>query len=125
MVRPHRRNRPTATAKSQWLIDHSISNRVLTATVTALELDTQRLPTTEDDTPDFPDDEDASSWEVTDEASTPSLFSAANYDNESGTEEQAPPDYSTTVAEQVDLVRFQQSLPCSLTLSTSILGLMT
>jgi hypothetical protein len=61
---------------------------VLTATVTALELDTQRLPTTEDDTTDFPNYEDASSQEVTDEASTPHPFSSANnWDNESDTEE--------------------------------------
>ena len=66
-------------------------------------MDTQRLPTAEDDTLNFANDEDASSQEVTDEASTPHPFSSANWDNESDTKE-APPDYSKTFAQQVEIL---------------------
>ena len=84
MGRRDRRNRPSANSRSQWLIDRSISHRELTETVIALELDTQRLPTTEDVTPEFPNDEDASSQEVTAEASTPHPFPSVNSEDESG-----------------------------------------
>jgi hypothetical protein len=74
----------------------------MTAAVTALELDTQSLPRT-DDTLDFANDEDASSQEVAHEPSTPNPFSFANFVDKSDTEE-APPDYSTTVAQQVEML---------------------
>jgi hypothetical protein len=103
MGRRDRRNRPSANSRSQWLIDRSISHRELTETVIALELDTQRLPTTDEVTPDFPNEEDASSQEINGEVSTPHPFLSDNSDDESDSEEQVPPDYSTTVAEQVDI----------------------
>jgi hypothetical protein len=99
MGRRDRRNRPSANSRSQWLIDRSISHRELTETVIALELDTQRLPTTDEVTPDFPNEEDASSQEINGEVSTPHPFLSDNSDDESDSEEQVPPDYSTTVAE--------------------------
>ena len=104
MARRDKRNRPGVSARSQRLIDHSISHRELTATVAALEMDTQRLPTTEEDTLDFANDEDASSQEVAgDKASTPHPFSSAIWDDESDTEQALPHD-STTVAEQVEIL---------------------
>jgi hypothetical protein len=105
MARRNKRNRRSTFARSQQrLIDHSISHRELTETVIALELDTQRLPTAEDVTSEFPNDEDAStSQEVNAEASTPHPSPTASSDDESDTEEQVPPDNFTTVAEQVDI----------------------
>ena len=101
--REKKRNRPGARARSQRLVDHSISQNTLTATITALELDTQSLPTP-DDTLDFPNDKDNdSSQEVEHNASTPYPFSSANWDDKSDTKE-APPDDTTTVAQQVEIL---------------------
>jgi len=86
----------------------SVSARLLTETVTALELDAQSLPTSDDGLFNIANDEDSSAQEHTADLETQSPNPSVCYDSDTAEEEvekeNAPACESTTVAQQVDML---------------------
>ena len=108
--RKHTRKARRAGLQGQrWMTTSlSVSARLLTATVTALELDAQSLPTSDDGLFDVANDEESLAQEHTADLETQSLNPSACYDSDTAEEEveseDAPADESTTVAQQVEML---------------------